>query len=59
MASETRAGGKVTVTTIIDSAYSLEIGKGVNSWDAVVYRSLLEDADVMDFLENGELSEFP
>ncbi|MBN3472019.1 hypothetical protein G0D98_27310 [Pseudomonas savastanoi pv. phaseolicola] len=59
MASETRAGGKVTVTTIIDSAYSLEIGKGVNSWDAVVYRSLLEDANVMDFLENGELSEFP
>ncbi|MCI1024771.1 hypothetical protein HWD96_21335 [Pseudomonas putida] len=59
MASETRAGGKVTVTTAIENGYSLEIGKGINSWDAVVYRSLLADPAVMDFLQNGKLSEYP
>ncbi|MNH19470.1 hypothetical protein D3C79_792090 [compost metagenome] len=59
MASETRAGGKVTVATAIETAYSIEVGKGINSWDAVVYRSLLEDEAVMDFLQNGELSDFP
>lgn len=59
MASETRVGGKVTVATAIETAYSLEVGKGINSWDAVVYRSLLEDPAVMDFLQNGELSEYP
>ncbi len=59
MASDTRVAGMVTVKTAIQSAYSLQIGKGINSWDAVVYRSLLEDDAVMDFLESGELSEFP
>ncbi len=59
MASETRAGGKITVTTAIENGYSLEVGKGINSWDAVVYRSLLADPAVMDFLQNGELSDYP
>ncbi|WP_447764701.1 hypothetical protein [Pseudomonas reinekei] len=57
--SDTRTAGMITVATAIESAYSLQAGKGINSWDAVVYRSLLEDADVMDFLQNGVLSEFP
>ncbi|EKT4505757.1 hypothetical protein QM325_02585 [Pseudomonas putida] len=59
MASDTREAGMITVATAIQSAYQLQVGKGVNSWDAVVYRSLLEDADVMEFLQNGELPEFP
>ncbi|PHV36863.1 hypothetical protein [Janthinobacterium sp. BJB304] len=59
IASDTRAAGIITVTTAIQSAYSLEACKGINSWDAVVYRSLLEDPDVMDFLERGVLSDFP
>jgi len=59
IASDTRAAGIITVTTAIQSAYSLEAGKGINSWDAVVYRSLLEDPAVMDFLERGVLSDFP
>lgn len=59
MASDTRDAGMITVATAIQSAYQLQVGKGVNSWDAVVYRSLLEDADVMEFLQNGELPEFP
>ena len=59
MASDTREAGMITVATAIQSAYQLQVGKGVNSWDAVVYRSLLEDADVMEFLQNSELPEFP
>lgn len=59
LASMARTGGKITVTSIIESAYLLAIDKGINSWDAVLYRSIFEDADALDFLENGLLSEFP
>lgn len=59
IASDTRAAGAITVDTAIRSAYSLQVAKGINSWDAVVYRSLLEDLDVMDFLQSGILSDFP
>jgi len=59
IASETRAAGIVTVANVIQIGYSLQAVKGINSWDAVVYRSLLEDPNVMDFLERGVLSDFP
>ncbi|WP_434136931.1 hypothetical protein JQR88_24325 (plasmid) [Pseudomonas luteola] len=59
IASDTRAADAVTVATAIQSAYSLQAVKGINSWDAVVYRSLLEDPNVMDFLQRGVLSDFP
>jgi 5-methylcytosine-specific restriction endonuclease McrA len=59
IASDTRAAGAVTVAKVIEIGYSLQVTKGFNSWDAVVYRSLLEDPNVMDFLENGVLSAFP
>lgn len=59
IASDTRAAGAITVATAIQSAYSLQAVKGINSWDAVVYRSLLEDPNVMDFLQRGVLSDFP
>jgi hypothetical protein len=59
IASDTRAAGVVTVASVIQIGHSLQAAKGINSWDAVVYRSLLEDHNVMDFLERGALSDFP
>jgi len=59
IASDTRAAGNVTVSNVIQIGYSLQVVKGINSWDAVLYRSLLEDRKVMDFLESGALSNFP
>lgn len=59
IASLARTGGQVTVTKAIQSAYLLAADKGINCWDAVLYRSILDDDDVLDFLENGKLSDFP
>lgn len=59
IASTARSGGRITVTEAIQSSYLLAAEKGVNCWDAVLYRSILDDADVLGFLENGKLSEFP
>lgn len=59
IASSARAGGQITVTEAIRSSYLLTVEKGINCWDAVLYRSILDDDDVLDFLENGKLSIFP
>jgi len=59
LASKTREAGKLTVTEMIENALELSIEKGINSWDAVLYRSILEDADALLFLENGKLPELP
>jgi hypothetical protein len=59
LASTTRNGGPTTVAQAIQIAYFLAVEKGINCWDAVIYRSILEDDDVMDFLENGRLSNYP
>ncbi|MNV04170.1 hypothetical protein D3C71_944610 [compost metagenome] len=59
IASDTRAAGVRTVVDTLEGAYALQAEKGVNTWDAVVYRSLLVDPDVMNFLQCGMLSEFP
>lgn len=59
IASAARAGGQITVTKAIQSSLLLATEKGVNCWDAVLYRSILDDAAVLEFLENGKLSDFP
>lgn len=33
----------------------MEVEKSVNSWDAVLYRSILEDSELLNYLENGHL----
>lgn len=59
IASSARTGGRITVTEAIRSSYLLTVEKGINCWDAVLYRSILDDDHVLDFLENGRLSVFP
>lgn len=36
----------------------IENAKGPNSWDAILYRSVLADNALMDYLENGSLPEY-
>lgn len=59
LASKTRNSQNISVVEAMENAYWLAAEKGINSWDAVLYRSILEDDNILEFLTSGELSDFP
>lgn len=58
MASESRIDGNISIRVSLNVALKLAEDKGINSWDAVLYRSVKGDPDLMDYLETGVLPGF-
>lgn len=58
MASKSRVQGNISVARSLNAALEIAEDKGVNSWDAILYRSVLEDANLMSFLETANLPSF-
>ena len=57
-ANSCREGGRQSFRDCINLLIIIEEGKGINSWDAILYRSVLADDSLMNFLENETLPEF-
>ncbi len=57
-ANSCRKEGGQAVKACLEMLLTIERGKGVNSWDAILYRSVLADESLMDFLEGGLLPDY-
>lgn len=55
MAQETRIDEGISLKTIYENALKIHNQKSINSWDSILYRSILEDVNLMDYLVNSEL----
>lgn len=58
IAQKSRIPGSSTLTQSLISAMEIAEGKGLNSWDAILYRSVLEDQNLIDFLETNALPDY-
>lgn len=58
MAKESQVPDATSLSQSLSSALNLAKDKGINSWDAVLYRSVLEDPDLMNFLQNSTLPNY-
>ncbi len=47
----------INIIASLELLLEMEIDKSINSWDAVLYRSILDDHQLIQYLENGELPE--
>jgi len=54
-ANESRIQGNLGLKEVLNMFMRMETEKAVNSWEAVLYRSILEDEDILYFLENEQL----
>lgn len=52
-----RQPNAINIRTILELSLGMEVEKSINSWDAVLYRSILDDHQLMQYLERGELPE--
>lgn len=59
MALRARTHGNLTLMQSLEEAFLIASDKAVNSWDAVFYRSVLEDQELVTFLEEQYISEYP
>lgn len=57
-AKECRAPGGISFRNLIQEFLDMASKNSKNSWDAVIYRSILADSNMMNYLESGELPEF-
>lgn len=46
-----------SIMASLELLLEMEIDKSINSWDAILYRSILNDHQLMQYLEQGELPE--
>lgn len=58
MAKEAREPGNMSLDKSLNHALKLSLDKGVNSWDAVLYRSILSDKRIINDLKNKPLPDF-
>ena len=45
----------INMVVSLELLLEMEVDKSINSWDAVLYRSILDDHQLMQYLESGEL----
>ncbi len=57
-AKECRQPGATNFRNLIEQFLDMASIHSKNSWDAVIYRSILADLNMMNYLENDELPEF-
>lgn len=58
MAKRSREPGNISLDQSLNEALGVARDKGVNCWDAVLYRSVLADPLLLEFLEMHDLPEF-
>lgn len=58
MASDSRIAGNISLVESLNVALKLAECKGINSWDAVLYRSVKEDPQLIAFLQTAPLPNF-
>ncbi|OMH37593.1 hypothetical protein BGP75_08910 [Motiliproteus sp. MSK22-1] len=56
-AKRAQAGGKLNLQDKLELLLDDSSENSINSWEAVLYRSVLHDEDLLDYLENGDLPE--
>lgn len=54
-AMESRNDGGIELRNKLNVLLDMASDTGINSWDAVLYRSVLEDENLLDYLENKKL----
>jgi len=59
MAIRARTAGNLSLVQSLNEALEVASEKGINSWDAVLYRSLLENHDLINYLNTEYNSQFP
>lgn len=59
MAMRARVPGNLTLVQSLEEALLVATDKAINSWDAVLYRSVLENEELLVFLETQYSSEYP